>query len=100
MAEIYIPKSHTQCHADGCEWDIDWICAKCGGDFCEDHLHECVYCKGLKVVASHYCDTCAQGHELTRTMRGGCVGEFESEYNDKLAEAQRREESYKKRGLI
>jgi hypothetical protein len=33
-------------------------------------------------------------------MRGGCVGEFESEYNDKLAEAQRREESYKKRGLI
>ena len=100
MAKIFLPTSHTECHADGCEWDIDWLCAKCGGDFCDDHLHSCVYCKALKVVAYKFCGTCAQDHELVRTMRGGCVSELESEYGDLQAEHERRTEAYKKRGLI
>ena len=80
MAKIFLPTSHTECHADGCEWDIDWLCAK--------------------VVAYKFCGTCAQDHELVRTMRGGCVSELESEYGDLQAEHERRTEAYKKRGLI
>ncbi len=90
----------TQCNHDSCQWNSDWLCARCGNDFCNDHLHECEYCKGLKVVAWHFCGSCAAVHEQSRTIRGRCIAEFESEYRDKHAEAQRREEAYKKRGLI